>query len=215
MYFLTKFSLGNFGGSTMQCVNKQVFTSQFDLTCEVGRLDIDNIDFGVMSEEITEPFFCEESAIWNSEQYKNKTNTITHCTDHIDKAGLMTQFKNSCRFANGTAKIHCMIDFSLDNLYSSVTRQNSTFQKKGNCGGQATFYAQVPCLIPKELVTARKIDGLMFGSLTVFVYLFVVIYFDYIKCIAMNTFVDWDVKSITAGDYSVEFDLDVETYERF
>jgi len=55
----------------------------------------------------------------------------------------------------------------------------------------------------------------MFGSLTVFVYLFVVIYFDYIKCVAMNTFVDWDVKSITAGDYSVEFDLKVETYERF
>ena len=31
----------------------------------------------------------------------------------------------------------------------------------------------------------------------------------------MNTFVDWDVKSITAGDYSVEFDLDVATYDRF
>jgi hypothetical protein len=57
--------------------------------------------------------------------------------------------------------------------------------------------------------------GLMFGCVTVFVYLFVVIYFDYIKCIAMNTFVDWDVKSITAGDYSVEFDLDVSTYDKF
>lgn len=31
----------------------------------------------------------------------------------------------------------------------------------------------------------------------------------------MNTFVDWDVKSITAGDYSVEFDLDVKTYDYF
>jgi hypothetical protein len=83
------------------------------------------------------------------------------------------------------------------------------------CGNTATFYAQVPCKIPADMASDRKVDGLMFGSLTVFVYLFVLIYFDYIKCVAMNTFVDWDVKSITAGDYSVEFDLDVETYKRF
>jgi len=53
------------------------------------------------------------------------------------------------------------------------------------------------------------------GSLVVFVYLFVIIYFDYIKCVSMNTYVDWDVKTITAGDYSIEFDLDVKTYEKF
>lgn len=31
----------------------------------------------------------------------------------------------------------------------------------------------------------------------------------------MNTYVDWDVKTITAGDYTVEFNLEVETYEKF
>lgn len=31
----------------------------------------------------------------------------------------------------------------------------------------------------------------------------------------MNTYVDWDVKTITAGDYSVEFDLELATYEKF
>jgi len=31
----------------------------------------------------------------------------------------------------------------------------------------------------------------------------------------MNTYVDWDVKTITAGDYSIEFDLEVTTYEKF
>lgn len=28
-------------------------------------------------------------------------------------------------------------------------------------------------------------------------------------------FVDFDVRTITAGDYSVEFDLEVETYDNF
>jgi hypothetical protein len=28
----------------------------------------------------------------------------------------------------------------------------------------------------------------------------------------MNNYIDWDVKTITAGDYSVEFNLDDKTY---
>lgn len=48
-----------------------------------------------------------------------------------------------------------------------------------------------------------------------FVYLFVIIYFDYIRCQELNSYVDWDVKSITAGDYSIEFDLEASTYEKW
>jgi len=31
----------------------------------------------------------------------------------------------------------------------------------------------------------------------------------------MNEFVDFDVRTITAGDYSVTFDLEVDTYNKF
>ena len=31
----------------------------------------------------------------------------------------------------------------------------------------------------------------------------------------MNKFVDFDVKTITAGDYSIEFDIDREQYDHF
>lgn len=31
----------------------------------------------------------------------------------------------------------------------------------------------------------------------------------------MNMFVDFDVKTITAGDYSIEFDIDREQYDHF
>jgi len=27
------------------------------------------------------------------------------------------------------------------------------------------------------------------------------------------SFIDWDVKTITAGDYSIEFDIENETYD--
>lgn len=46
-----------------------------------------------------------------------------------------------------------------------------------------------------------------------FVYLFSMVYFDYIKTVESNKYVDWDVKTITAGDYSIEFDLAESTYD--
>lgn len=48
-----------------------------------------------------------------------------------------------------------------------------------------------------------------------FTYLYVLVYLDYVKCVQMNEFVDFDVRTITAGDYSVTFDLEVDTYNKF
>lgn len=57
--------------------------------------------------------------------------------------------------------------------------------------------------------------GLFIGCLVVFTYLYTLVYLDYIKCVQMNEFVDFDVRTITAGDYSVCFDLEVDTYDAF
>jgi len=53
------------------------------------------------------------------------------------------------------------------------------------------------------------------GCLSVFVYLFVIIYFDYVKSVQKCKYLDQDVNTITAGDYSVEFDLEEKTYTNF
>ena len=73
----------------------------------------------------------------------------------------------------------------------------------------------MPCLIEKSASEQREIFGLVTGCLAVFVYLYSLVYFDYIKCVESNKYVDWDVKTITAGDYTIEFDLDPETYEHW
>lgn len=41
------------------------------------------------------------------------------------------------------------------------------------------------------------------------------IFTDFIKQVAKNNYIDWDVKTITAGDYSVEFDITPEFFQRF
>ena len=41
------------------------------------------------------------------------------------------------------------------------------------------------------------------------------VYIDYIKSVEVNHYIEFDVKTITAGDYSIEFDILPETYERW
>jgi hypothetical protein len=49
----------------------------------------------------------------------------------------------------------------------------------------------------------------------VFIYLFVLVYIDYIKSTQATKYVDWDVKTITAGDYTIEFDINKRFYNEF
>lgn len=49
----------------------------------------------------------------------------------------------------------------------------------------------------------------------VFIYFFVIVYIDFIRAKELNQFVDFDVKTISAGDYSVEFDIDPKAYQKF
>jgi hypothetical protein len=64
-------------------------------------------------------------------------------------------------------------------------------------------------------LTSRRIAGLIVGSITAFIYMFILIYFDYIKAIETNMFIDFDVSTITAGDYTIEFDMPPESYDYF
>lgn len=77
------------------------------------------------------------------------------------------------------------------------------------------MFVQAPCLIHKSRDMERQITGLFIGSVAVFVYLFTLIYFDYIKRTQENQYIDWDVKTITAGDYTVQFDINVGVYQKF
>lgn len=111
------------------------------------------------------------------------------------------------------SQLNCTINFNDTagnyNIFKSDA-DSSLISSDGNCGDLSYFYAQIPCTIPKQHTTIRKVFGLLIGCIAVFIYLFTVVYFDYISSVQKTKYVDWDVKTITAGDYTVEFDLDHE-----
>lgn len=45
--------------------------------------------------------------------------------------------------------------------------------------------------------------------------LFYICYIDYVRSKAKNDFVEWDVKTITAGDYTVEVDIPKSMFEKY
>lgn len=62
-------------------------------------------------------------------------------------------------------------------------------------------------MIPADQVDGRVERGLVLGCAAVFIALFVVNYLDYIKKTQENNYVEWDVKTITSGDFTIEFDI--------
>ena len=57
--------------------------------------------------------------------------------------------------------------------------------------------------------------ALALGCIGIFLALFIVNYLDYIKKIQENEYIEWDLKTITAGDYTIEFDIKPEFLSDF
>ena len=80
---------------------------------------------------------------------------------------------------------------------------------------RAQMFIQVGCSLPLVDLVQRQERGLVLGCAAVFIALFVVNYLDYIKKVQQNNYVEWDVKTITAGDFTIEFDLDPTFFKDF
>ena len=58
-------------------------------------------------------------------------------------------------------------------------------------------------------------QGLYIGCISVFISLFFVVFIDYLNSVFKNAFIEWDVKTITAGDYSCELDIPKAMWDTF
>lgn len=83
------------------------------------------------------------------------------------------------------------------------------------CDSEAYLYMQMPCLVPKSHMPMRKLIGLMISCTAVFIFLFMQITLDYVKSVQANRFVEWDVKTVSAADYTVEFSISSRQYQNF
>lgn len=45
--------------------------------------------------------------------------------------------------------------------------------------------------------------------------IYMVVYINYAHLVAKNDYVEWDLRTVTAGDFTVEFDISVDFFEAF
>ena len=77
------------------------------------------------------------------------------------------------------------------------------------------MYVQIACTLQTEQIRMRQERSLLLGCIAVFVALFVINYLDYMKKMAENDYVEWDIKTITASDYTIEFDITSDFFNDF
>jgi len=184
------------GGASNVCAQKKVRTGLLSLTCGSGLLVIDDLTVGGMiSSNAKQSFHCLEESIWAPE---NENKGVANCTSTFDQDTFKARLSEKCH-----GKKQCTVDIT--GLQPSGAEPS--------CGDEAFIYAQSSCQIPEDTTVLRKIFGLLVGCVGVFVYLFTAIYYDYMKTVQMLKYVDWDVKTISAGDYTVEFDIAAEVFQ--
>ena len=69
------------------------------------------------------------------------------------------------------------------------------------------LFIQMGCTYTDDELKTRQIYGLFIGCITVSCALFVKVFSDYLEQRAWNEYKLWDVKTLTASDYTVEFPI--------
>lgn len=85
----------------------------------------------------------------------------------------------------------------------------------GCSSGSAMLFVQLACTYSDQELVDRQIFGLYQACVGVFVALYMIVYSDYIRSVEASNYVEWDVKTITAGDYTIEFDIRQSFFTQF
>ena len=141
----------------------------------------------------------------------NFAQTINDCQSALKQDGLQAYISSQCEGEDS-----CTLSFFDDNGNLNSDLFHNVNEVPAACyTGNSMIFVTAGCAIPDNELQTRQVQGLVIGCIFISVALFTLVYLDYIRQIAKNNFVEWDVKTVTSGDYSVEFDISKEFYDKF
>lgn len=204
---VNQFFIGNFGAAKMFAKSNRFTAGHMEIECPKGLvLDAKNSIFGVMSNQFQSYIYCTKEAVEEIIEQKGYQD----CSKAMD--GRKRTIFHETMQVKCHHKKNCTMSIDINNLINPAGHSPSIAKA---CNEEAYLYVQMPCLYPKGRLTNRKIAGLFLSSLSVFIFLFMLLTLEYVRRVQANRFVEWDVKTITAADYSVEFGISKKQYENF
>jgi hypothetical protein len=159
------------------------------LECASGHLRTEDLQFGVIHGESAKKNHCLPKELEKP------------CS--VDEVQIRDYIHSTCQNARD-----CEID--IKKVSSFITSQDQQCRDD-----KGTIFVQVPCTFEQDELVTRRIEGLVIACLGVFICLFFVVFLDYLRSIFKNLYIEWDVKTITAGDYSVELEITEKMWNNF
>ena len=218
-YMFDQYSLGNLGGASIACaqVPLAVPGATLTLSCPVGAIQTTAttqdgstaFQSAVIPGDALASNYCTASAI----QVPADSTSITDCAQAFNLDAVLA----AVAACDGAAT--CSIVFN-----SATTGWDQTFINESvfSAGGYELCYTgaasvmvSAGCIFTDDQVSNRQVQGLLIGCIFISLTLYVVVYLDYIRQVASNNFIEWDVATVTAGDYTIEFDISEEFFNRF
>ena len=168
------------------------------LQCTTGYLDPQNAIFGIVPHDSKVKNYCVNN------------NVTQKCTQHLDSERFQQILVQAC------SDIHrCELNIAQIAQEVMATGNSSDDYVQKCMDSEANFFVQIPCVVHEDAKIQRQVQGLFIGCMGVFTALFFVVFIDYLRSIFKNQYVEWDVKTITAGDYSVELKVTEKMWRNF
>ncbi len=162
------------------------------LSCTSGFLHPDEGDFGITPSDSADKNICQN------------TDFTRGCSNFIDTTKAKQYIHDQCH-----DKTSCQVNLG-------EIRNSMSIDASDRCKVKtAAFFIQAPCKFHQDELDKKQVQGLIIACMGVFIALFFVVYVDYLKSVFKNLNIEWDVKTITAGDYSVELDLSEKMWKSF
>ena len=203
---LNVYSLGNLGGSSITCTQTPFGVPGVKMTLQCADTTSTAINtaaegdksgerimrYGLIKKGAEFTNYCSESAVPAADS----------CSQYLN-----SQIETDLQACNGETS--CTLkDFS---RYIKNPRTTPA-----ECqADMTTLFVQVACQVPDNQLATRQISGLTLACAAVFISLFSINYLDYVKKVQENNYIEWDVKTVTSGDYSIEFDITPEFFDAF
>lgn len=206
------FTLGNLGGSSIACGQVPLATQEagLQLACPTGYIQTgattsdgqQAIQIGLIPSDALASNYCTVSAI--------ESNSLATCAGMVNVDG----FTSMIAAQNGAQNVFLKMYDADGHLNSGLFNDPTSYPAVCN-SGSASMMVSVGCILAEDEVANRQFQGLVIGCIFVAVALFVMIYTEFMMRVSANKFVEWDVKTVTAGDYTIEFDIVEEMWEKF
>ncbi len=185
--FASKYSIGNFGYSTSQCVNTPFSIGKLPMECPYGKLGKVNA-VGVIPSTEAKKTYCHAA------------EAITNVCPL--RSGLVESLPSLVK--NGT------IQFTNSDIFQDSFNVNAACTD-----ADAKIFISFTCVQEKERLALKYEQTSMIaclGVLLVCVYLSVLHWFK--RASDLNQMV-WDMETITPGDYTVQMEISQKAYEYF